>query len=137
MRQMPIETPQLFAELYTAFQAGERGLTGVRCLRSAARVYDALDAVSAEVKSPAGAVVGRTLAEGGAALRLETAEWELFRDTVRRVAEDGVQGAGRILDARRSLALLDALEGATDVQPTTAASNKPDVPEPASSGTLP
>ncbi len=114
MKQMPIETPQLFAELYTAFQAGERSLTGVRNLRAAARVYDALDAVSVEVKSPAGAVLGRQLVEGGAALRLETSEWELFRDTVKRVVEDGAQGTGRILDARRSLALLDALDRAAE-----------------------
>ncbi len=114
MKQMPIESPQLFAELYTAFQAGERGLTGVRNLRSAARVYDALDAISVEVKNSAGQVLGRQLAEGGAALLLESAEWDLFHDTVKRVVEDGVQGAGRILDARRSLVLLDALDGVAD-----------------------
>ena len=114
MMKMPIETPQLFAELYTAFQAGERSLTGVRNLRAAARVYDALDVVSVEVKNPTGQVVGRQLAEGGASLTLETAEWDLFRDVVRGVVEDGAKGAGRILDARRSLILLAALESATD-----------------------
>lgn len=120
MMKMPIETPQLFAELYTAFQAGERGLTGVRNLRAAARVYDALDAVSVEVKSAAGQVVGRQLATPGSDLVLETAEWDLFRDVVKGVVEDGAKGAGRIMDARRSLVLLEALEGAGKVAVATA-----------------
>lgn len=128
MVKMPIDTPQLFAELYTVFQAGERALTGVRSLRSAARVYDALDAASEDVKNGAGQVVGRQLVEGRA-LVLETAEWDLFRDVVTRVAENGAQGAGRVLDARRSLVLLEALERAEKMVDAAAPHPPPTVGE--------
>jgi len=109
MMTMSIETPQLFAELYTAFQAGERALTGVRNLQAAGRVYDALDLISIEVKDSTGAILGRQLAKVPTEIQLETADWELFVSTVKGVIEKGAQGAGRILDARRSLAVLAAL----------------------------
>jgi len=57
------------------------------------------------------------LLDDGGDLRLEHADWDVFSETVRKVVESGVQGAGRIFDAKGSLALLDALERAADAAP--------------------
>ncbi len=57
---------------------------------------------------------GRQLIDGGGTLTLEHGDWDLFRETVTRVVENGVQGAGRVLDARRSLMVLAALDGTSE-----------------------
>ncbi len=107
---------ELFVDLYSMFGVGERFLQGVKGIRSAGRVYDALDGIS-QVDGQL-----RSLQEGGRTLELETEDYETLRGAVTRTLEQALnvltaatQIHYRALDARRAGRLLTFLDEAKEV----------------------
>lgn len=115
------ENGELFEDIYGALQVGERFIRGVKDQRAIIRAYDALDAVSDEIKGTG----RRRLKEDGGTVRLENADYEVFQRAVKLVLDEcnnqmtaATQVAYRTLDARRSVRALDVIEQAEVVDPT-------------------
>jgi hypothetical protein len=111
---------ELFEDLYQSLMIGERFIRGVKEQRSVIRAYDALDAISAEIKGTG----RRRLHDEGGEVRLETADFDVLQRSVKTALEDcnnamttATQVAYRTLDARRSVRALEFLEAAKSVEP--------------------
>lgn len=108
-----LEDARTWAQTFDVFQYGERTLSGFAELRAALRIFDALEAVSEEVrgKDAAGdpAIVGRRLVEGGAEVTLRDDDAALLRRVVRDVLVEN-RGGRRPLTAHETARVLKVLE---------------------------
>ena len=109
---------KLFANVYSVFRLGERYLQGVKAIRSALKVYDALDGISEEVtENPA--FQNRRARDGPQIVMLEDEDYEVLKQCVVTVldrgfnAQTGVTGiAQRVMGARAAAAVIDFIDGA-------------------------
>jgi hypothetical protein len=93
---------QAMADLYQAFQLGEREWTGRAALTLAEQIYAVLDAQTKPIYDPqSGQPIGRSFdPEGG------TVELTLYQADGLRRAVQAIAGPQRFCDARRAMAVL-------------------------------
>ncbi|MBI4637672.1 MAG: hypothetical protein HY727_15145 [Candidatus Rokubacteria bacterium] len=114
---------ELFADLYGAFAVGERYLQGAKAIRSANKVYDTLEGIGEKIVRGEGQLPGWRLKAEGGDVRLEDADFEVLKQAVERVLDQGfnamtaaTQVVFRALDSRRAGRVLDLLEHAKTVE---------------------
>lgn len=102
---------QLFADLYSVMDLGERFIHGSKTIRALVHTFDALDALAVPVRNAEGREIGKRLVETGGVLTLEDAEADLVAQIVAWVITEGRAvppgaPACRPIPARRAAALL-------------------------------
>jgi hypothetical protein len=106
------EQGQEWKHVVELFELGERSLAGIAEFRAALRIFDALEAVSEEVRGAdaAGhpAVIGRRLRADGAEVELRDGDGALLRRVVRELLVDNPRRQ-RPLPAPAAARVLDVL----------------------------
>lgn len=117
------DAKELYGDLYGSFQIGEKFLTGVKTIRTAVKIYDALELIAERIVRGEGVPDGFRLAEGGGIVLLEDEEFNVLKQAVDLVvdqAHNALTAATRILqrpmDARHAVRLLEFLEKAETVE---------------------